>query len=643
MAKDSLQFQAEVQQLLQLMIHSVYSNKDIFIRELVANAADAIDKARFESISKPELARDWEIRIEADKEAGTLSFIDNGIGMTREELVSDIGTIARSGTKAFVEALRKKDEKAAGPELIGQFGVGFYSAFMVADRADILTRKAGSDKAWKWSSDGKESYTVEEAEKDSQGTTIVLTLKEEAKSYLEYWTISSIIKKYSDFIEYPIRMKHAVKKSEKDEKGKNVEKEEIEDSTLNTMKAIWLRTESEVKDEEYDSFYNHLTGQYGKPLQRIVYSAEGTSEFKSLLFIPEHVPFDFQFGERKTNGLHLYVRRVFITDNCPSLLPDYLRFVAGVVDSSDLPLNISREMLQDNPQIRRINTNLSKRIISELARMLENDREKYERFYKEFGRLIKEGVHTDYANKEKLQDLLLFETMNSPKGKLVTLKEYRNAMPALQQEIYYITGDNRETLENSPHLEILRKENYDVLLMTDPIDEFVVSGITEYESKKLKSVNKGNVKFDESIQKDLEEKTKKANDDNKDLVELIKKTLGAKVKDVTFSSRLTESASCLVSGEYDPSAYMQRVLKAVNKGAPDLPRTLELNPTHPLLLAMKKLFEKSPENGKLSEFSEMLYDQALLAEGSPLPDPVLFTKRTASLMTFCAEKEVSAE
>ncbi len=643
MTKDSMQFQAEVQQLLQLMIHSVYSNKDIFIRELVANAADAIDKARFESISKPDLARDWEIRIEADKEAGTLSFIDNGIGMTREELISDIGTIARSGTRAFIEAVRKKDAGASGPELIGQFGVGFYSAFMVSERADIFSRKAGTGKAWKWSSDGKDSFTIEETEKETQGTTVVLTLKDEAKSYLEYWTVSSVIKKYSDFIEYPIRMKHLVKKNEKDEKGKNVEKEELEDPTLNTMKAIWLRSESEVKDEEYDSFYNHLTGQYGKPLQRIVYSAEGTSEFKSLLFIPEHVPFDFQFGERKTNGLHLYVRRVFITDNCPSLLPDYLRFVAGVVDSSDLPLNISREMLQDNPRIRKINTNLSKRIISELAKMLENEREKYERFYKEFGRLIKEGVHTDFANKEKLQDLLLFETVNNPKGKLVTLKEYRSAMPALQQEIYYITGDNRETLENSPHLEILRKENYDVLLMTDPIDEFVISGIPEYESKKLKSVNKGNVKFDESIQKDLEEKTKKANDDNKELVELIKKTLGTKVKDVTFSSRLTESASCLVSGEYDPSAYMQRVLKAVNKDAPNVSRTLELNPTHPLLVAMKKLFEKSKDNPKLSEFSEMLYDQALLAEGSPLPDPVLFTKRTASLMTFCAEKEVSAE
>ena len=632
MAKDNLQFQTEVQQLLQLMIHSVYSNKDIFIRELVANAADALDKARFESISRPELAREWEIRIAADKDANTLTFTDNGIGMDRDELINNIGTIAKSGTKAFIEAMKKKDEaKANDLELIGQFGVGFYSAFMAASQAEIITKKAGTDQAWKWVSEGKDTYSIEEAERDDQGTTIILHLKDDAKSYLEYWTVSSIIRKYSDFIEYPIKMKHTVKKDDKD-----VE----EDSTLNTMKAIWLRSESEVKDEEYKSFYQHL-GQYGDPLKRIVYSAEGTSEFKALLFIPEHAPFDFQFTDRRTNSLQLYVRRVFITDNCPALLPDYLRFVSGVVDSSDLPLNLSREMLQDNPQVHKISVNLTKRILSELTKMLENDRERYEKFYREFGRLIKEGVHTDYANREKLQNLLLFETMNNPSGKLVTLKEYRNAMPALQQDIYYLTGDSRSALENSPHLEILRKQNYDVLFMTDPIDEFVVSGIPEYESKKLKSVNKGEVKFDESIQKELEEKTKKAADDNKSLVEAIKKALGNKVKDVTFSSRLTESACCLVGGDTDPSAYMQRVLKAFNRDTPNVARTLELNPDHPLVAAMKRLFEKTPDSPKLTEFSEMLYDQALLAEGSPLPDPLLFAKRTAALMTFSAEKEAA--
>ena len=637
--ENSMQFKAEVQQLLQLMIHSVYSNKDIFVRELVANAADAIDKARFESLGKPEFAQEWEIRIEADEKENTLTISDNGIGMNHDELVSDIGTIARSGTKAFIEAMKNtKDAQgnasAEGPELIGQFGVGFYSSFMVADRVDILTRKAGSDKAWKWSSDGREAFTIDEAQRDSQGTTIVLHMKEDAKNYLDYWKISSIIKKYSDFIEYPIRMRHTIKKDDK---------ETIEDSTLNSMKAIWLRPESEVTQEEFNSFYTHLSGQIGEPLKRISYSAEGTSEFKALLFLPARAPFDFQFGERRTNGLHLYVRRVFITDNCPGLLPDYLRFVSGVVDSSDLPLNISREMLQDNPQILKINRNLAKRIISELTKMLENDREKYEQFYKEFGRLIKEGVHMDFANREKLQNLLLFETMNGPKGKLVTLKEYRDAMPALQQEIYYITGDSRETLESSPHLEILRKENYDVLFMTDPIDEWVISEIGTYDGKKLKSVNKGDVKFDESIQKELEEKTKKAADENKPLVELIKKALGTKVKDVRFSPRLTESACCLVSDEYDPSAYMQRVLKAMDKNAPTVARILELNPDHPLVVAMKKLHEKAPDNAKLSEFAEMLYDQALLAEGSPIPDPLLFTKRTAALMTLGVEKEASAD
>lgn len=632
MAKDSIQFQTEVQQLLQLMIHSVYSNKDIFVRELVANAADAVDKARFEAISHPEYAQDWEIRIIADKDANTLSFCDNGIGMDKEDLINNIGTIAKSGTKAFAEALKKREEvKDAGPEFIGQFGVGFYSAFMAAEKAEILTKKAGSTQAWKWISEGKDTYTVEEAEKDSQGTIVTLFLKEDAKSYLDYWTISSIIRKYSDFIEYPIRMKHTVKKEDKD-----VE----EDSTLNTMKAIWLRNESEVTDEEYKSFFEHL-GQYGDILKRIVYSAEGVSEFRSLLFIPERAPFDFNFGERRTNGLHLYVKRVFITDNCPALLPDYLRFVAGVVDSSDLPLNLSREMLQDNPQVHKISVNLTKRILSELTKMMENDRERYEKFYREFGRLIKEGVHSDYANREKLQKLLLFETLNNPDGKLVSLQEYRDAMPVLQQDIYYITGDSRATLENSPHLEILRKQQYDVLLMTDPIDEFVVSNMREFDSRKMKSVNKGEVKLDESIQKDLDEQNKKASDDNKELLSVVKKALGEKIKEVIFSTRLTESACCLVSGEYDPSAYMQRVMKAFNKDTPNLVRTLELNPTHPLVSAMMKLHQKNPESPKLTEFSEMLYDQALLAEGSPLPDPVLFAKRTASLMAFCAEKEVS--
>ena len=633
--KDNLQFKTEIQELLHLMIHSVYSNKDIFVRELVANAADAVDKARFAAIQTPSIAREWEIRIEADEANNVLKISDNGIGMNEEELITNIGTIAKSGTKAFVESLKNKDEKSADtPELIGQFGVGFYSAFMAADKVEILTKKAGESQAWRWISDGKEAFSIEEAEKEDQGSCIILHLKDEAKEYLDYWKISSIIKKYSDYIAYPIKMTHTIKKDDKDV---------VEDSTLNSMKAIWLRNESEVTEEEYKAFYGHISGNYDDPLKRISYSAEGISEFKALLFLPSRAPFDFNMAERRTNKLHLYVKRVFITDNCPGLLPDYLRFAAGVVDSSDLPLNISREMLQDDPQIHRICSNLTKRILSELAKLMKDDREKYETFYKEFGRQLKEGLHTDFSNRDKIKDLLLFETMNNPDGKLVSLKEYRDSMPALQQELYYITGDSRNTLEKSPHLEIMRKQNYDVLFMTDPIDEFVLPSIGEIDGKKLKCVNKGDVKFDESIQKELEEKTKKAGEEKKELVEFIKTSLGDKVKEVRFSSRLTESACCLVSDEYDPSAYMQRVLRAMDKNAPDLQRILELNADHPLVAALQALYKKDAKNPKLAEFSEMLYDQALLAEGSPISDPMLFTRRVASLMTLGAEKETGAE
>lgn len=630
MTTENLQFKAEIQQILDLMIHSVYSNKDIFLRELVANAADAIDKARFLSLTKPELTRDWEIRISADKDAHTLSISDNGIGMTKEELIENIGTIAHSGTKAFLEALKNPGENITGPELIGQFGVGFYSAFMAADKVCVETKKIeGNAKAWKWESDGKESFTVSESERQENGTTVTLHLKEDYLSYLEYWQISSVIKKYSDYIEHPIRMKHTVTKDGK---------EETEDSTLNSRKAIWLRNESEVTEEEYKTFYQHLSMDYGEPLKRILFSAEGTSEFRALLFIAGRMPFQFQFGERNKNGIHLYVRRVFITDECPGLLPDYLRFVYGVVDSSDLPLNISRETLQDNPQIAKIDKALTSRILSELGKMLRDDLEKYESFYREFSRLLKEGVHSDYRNQDKLKDLLLFESMNHPKGKLITLKEYVDAMPSTQKEIYYLCGDSRDAVENSPQLEMLRKQNFDVLFMLDPVDEFVFGESMKYADKAFHSVSKGNVKFDEAVQKELDEKTRKAGEDNKSLIDFLKKTLENKVKDVRFSSRLTESACCLVSDEFDPSANMQRMMKAFNKDTPEIKRILELNADNPLIEAMKKLHDKTPDSPELSEYAEMLYDQALVSEGSPLPDPVLFAKRTVKLMTQSLEQ-----
>lgn len=635
MATENLQFKAEIRELLSLVIHSVYSNKDIFLRELVANAADAIDKARFLSLTQQDMIRDWEIRIEADKDTKTLIISDNGVGMNRDELIENLGTIAHSGTKAFTEALEKakEDGSVSAPELIGQFGVGFYSAFMAADKVTVETKKDGETQAWKWISDGENDFSIEEVSKDAPGTRITLYLKEDFEAYLDYWRVAELIRKYSDFIEYPIRMKHTVTKDGK---------EEVEDSTLNTMKAIWLRPESEVTEEEYDQFYQHISMDYNKPARRISFSAEGASEFKSLLYIAGKMPMSYRMGMNKDHKqIQLYVRRVFITDNCPGLLPEYMGFVAGVVDSSDLPLNVSRETLQDNPQIARISKSIVKRVLSELDKMLTKDREAYEGFYKEFSPMIKGGVHTDYNNKEKLQDLLLFESMNS--GKLMTLKEYSDAMPATQKAIYYITGDRREALEFSPQLEMFRKQGYDVLFLYEPMDEIIMDDIAKYAEKDLVSVLKGEVKFDESVQKELDEKTKKETEDNKELVEFLKKTLEDKVKDVRFSSRLTESPCCLVGDDYDPSVSMQRLFKAMGQESPDVKRILELNGESPLIGALKNLYEKDPSAASLKDYAELLYDQALISEGATLPDPAKFARRTVQLMTESIQKELSAE
>ena len=513
--------------------------------------------------------------------------------------------------------------------------MGFYASFMVADKVVVETRKAGSDKTVRWESNGEEEFSLsEDAKRDTQGTSVILYLKADDKQYLEPWRITSIVKKYSDFIEHPIKMLE----THKDKDGK----ETTEDKTLNSQKAIWLRPESEVKPEEYNSFYNHISGELGEPLVRINYNAEGASEFKSLLFIPAKQPWGFNMPGRTWNSLHLYIRRVFITDECKGLLPEYLRFISGVVDSSDLPLNISRETLQDNPQILRINKALTKRILSELSKMLENEREKYVGFYKEFGRQIKEGAHSDYANKEKLQNLLLFETMNSKPGELKTLKEYVANMPSEQKDIYFLTGESRQFLENSPHIETFKKAGYDVLFMSDPIDEWVLESIPEFEGKKMLSASKAKLETDSKVSKELEENAKKASEEKggKDLIGKLKSLLENKVKDVKFSSVLTESASRLSGDDYDPSPYMQRIMKAIDKNAQEYKRILEINPSHPLIAALTKLVEKSPDSPKLAEYAEMLFDQALLAEGSPIPDPALFAKRAANLMTLGVEKEI---
>ncbi|HBM15745.1 MAG TPA: molecular chaperone HtpG [Lentisphaeria bacterium] len=645
MTKETRKFEAQTQKVLDLMIHSLYSNKDIFLRELIANSADAIDKARFLSLSHKEVAQEWSIRVDSDKKAKKLTISDNGIGMTRDEIIKNIGTIAHSGTKSFLEEMTKSDTMNA-PELIGQFGVGFYSAFMIADCIEIETKKAGSSEpSVKWISTGNGEYAIEESSRIEQGTTIVLELKKDEEKYLDAWKVREIVKKYSDFIEYPVRMKDTVKeakpKKNPDDNDEKTEYIDIEkDEILNSQKAIWLRNPKEITEDEYKQFFDHLSHSSDDPLKTIHFSAEGTSEFKALLYIPGKNPFNFFAPDMRKKSLHLYIRRIFITDECQGLLPEYLRFVNGVVDSSDLPLNVSREMLQDNPAIDKISKNLVKKIITTLTQIKDNEQEKYVSFFKEFGKFIKEGVHVDYANKDKLQDLLLFETMKSEPGKLVSLKDYVSMMPSSQKDIYYIAGESRALLENSPHLEVFKSKGYDVIFMTEPIDEFVAMSLYEYDKKSLKAIGKGELDIDteeeKKARKDKEEAAKK---EYSSLLEFIQKKLDENIKEVRFSHRLTDSACCLVGGAYDQSPYMEKIMKAMNQNAPKTKRILEINPNHPLISSLKNLFEKNNSSPKLGDYAQLLYDQALLAEGSPIANPLQFAKRVSELMVIGLEKE----
>jgi molecular chaperone HtpG len=645
MSKTTKQFQTEVQQLLDLVIHSLYSNRDIFLRELVSNASDAIDKIRFEAHSDESLLEgnsDWKIKLIPDKEAGTLTIRDNGIGMSQAEVEENIGTIARSGTKAFMQAL--KDKAATNnPELIGQFGVGFYASFMVADRVTLATRKGGpTEKGCLWESTGDGTYTVEECNREQRGTEIVLHLKDEFKTYLDEWKIRSIVKKYSDYIQYPVVMDISRSEVPKGVDGKEIEGAgEIvttEEQTLNSMKAIWTRPKSEVSEEEYSEFYKHVSHDFEAPFRTIHFSAEGTSEFKALLYLPAKKPFDMFMADRK-KGLQLYVKRVFITDKCEELIPDYLRFVKGVVDSSDLPLNVSREILQEDVQIKRIQKGLVSKVLSTLTECKEKSFDEYVAFWKEFGQVIKEGIHFDYANKEKLQDLVLFESTKSESGAFVSLKEYVARMPEGQKEIYFITGMSRETLEQSPHLEVFRAKGYEVLFMTDPVDEWVVQALTEYDEKPLKAVDRGDISLDsEEEKKEKDKKREEAQKEFSDLISLIADRLKDKVKEVRFSNRLTDSACCLVAEEYGMNANMERIMKAMNQAVPESKRVLELNPDHPILKAMAGIHQQDQSAPDLANYADLLYDQALLTEGSPIKDPLRFTRLVSELMVKAAGK-----
>jgi len=640
MSKTTKKFETEVQQLLDLVIHSLYSNRDIFLRELISNSSDAIDKVRFESYSSEAVLEgnaEWKIKIIPDKDAGTITIRDNGIGMTIQEVEENIGTIARSGTRSFMESLKGKSLQD-NPELIGQFGVGFYSSFMVADKVTLVTRKGGHDKSSGciWESTGDGSYTIEECDKELRGTDVILNLKEDLRDYLDEWRIRSIVKKYSDYVQYPICMDIIREEPAKGVDGKVIEGggtiEKTTEETLNSMKAIWTRPKSEVTDEEYEEFYKHVSHDHEKPLKTIHYSAEGVSEFKALLYIPARKPYDIFLREQK-RGIHLYVKRVFITDNCEAVIPDYLRFMKGVVDSSDLPLNVSREILQEDVQIKRIQKNLVTKVLSTLAEMKEKDGEEYLKFYREFGPVLKEGIHFDFANKEKLQDLVLFESTRTESGAFVSLKEYVERMPEGQKEIFYITGTSRQPLESSPHLEIFRSKDYEVLFLLDPVDEWLVQSLTEYDGKKLKAVDRGDVELgSEEEKKEQEAKKEEQVKQYKDLLEFIKETLKERVKEVRLSNRLTDSACCLVADEYGLNANMERILKALNQEVPESKRILELNPAHPIMQVMAKRFEQDKGDKRLSDYCELLCDQALLTEGSPVKDPLRFTRLVSELM-----------
>ncbi len=618
------QFKTEVRQLLDLVINSLYSNKEIFLRELVANAADAIDKAKFESLTDSSKVRDWQIKIIPDKEAKTLKIIDNGIGMSEAEVIENIGTIAKSGTKAFMQQL--EEAKAANsPELIGQFGVGFYSAFMVADKVIIETKKADENEpAVRWESNGTGSYDISTCDKTSIGTEITVYLKESEELFLESWKISDIIRKYSDFIAYPIIVPKVTVNEDKSET--------ISEEIINSQKAIWLRKPSEITDDEYKSFFGHLSHSQGNYAKAIHINAEGTNEFKSLLFIPETMPFNMFMPDFQKDGLQLYVKRVFITDKCKDLIPDYLRFIKGVVDSSDLPLNVSREILQDNAIIGRIQKAVTSKILAELKKMQENEPEKYQKFFKEFGKVLKEGIHMDYLNQEKVKALAMYETMNTEAGKMISLTDYVNAMPENQEDIYFITGDSREHIIANPALEYFRNKGFDVVFMTDPIDEWIIQSMMQFDKKLLKNVAKGEIILKDEEREAEEKLLKEAADKYKDLTEFLQKTLDDKVKEVRFSSRLVESPCCLVGDEHSISPQMERIFRAMKEEIPVSKRIMELNPKHPLIEGLNKLLQADKDDENLRDYVEVLLDQALLAEGTPVSDTLKFSKNIAKLM-----------
>ncbi len=629
------EFKTEIKQLLNLIINSLYSNKEIFLRELISNASDAIDKLRFKAQTEEGiLGNDAEFKIKIQRDAinNTLTVEDNGIGMTYAEVLENIGTIAKSGTNDFLQAMAQLNKDTTlTPELIGQFGVGFYSSFIVADKVTLLTKVSGKAQAVCWESHGDGEYTITEAEKDTRGTVITLELKKKEegdKDFTDELTLRNIVNQHSDFVAYPIVMD--VEKEEplpeaeqiKDKDGKPIgdtTRKVTTEETLNSMKAIWAKNKKDISEKAHEEFYQHISHDWNPPLEKLHMKLEGTTEYTALLYIPSKAPFDL-FNPESKHGVHLYCKRVFIMDDCNELMPEYFRFVKGVVDAPDLNLNISREILQQDRLVRNIRRNLVKKLFELLKNM---EAEKYEKFWEEFGAVFKVGVHTDFENKEKIADLLRYKTTKSD-GKWKSLQAYVEGMPPEQKEIYYITGDNMSALLNSPLLEQLKTKDFEVLLMTDPIDEWVTQALTEYDGKKLKSAEKGDLDLD------------KVDEDTKGKYETLFKHIRAQledsIKDVRPSTRLTDSVACLSGDSYDMSGYMEKILKSSGQEAPQTKRVLELNMAHPVMEKIHAMFEADKDDAQLSEYIHLLLDLAVIGEGGKVDAPSKFSKVVGDLM-----------
>jgi len=624
--RETLQFETEVSQLLHLMIHSLYSNKEIFLREIISNASDACDKLRFEAISDGSLLSDdadLKIQVEFDKDDRTVTIRDNGVGMSRDEVVNNIGTIAKSGTKEFLDQLTGDQSKDS--HLIGQFGVGFYSAFIVADKVTLRTRRSGFEKgqAVQWESEGTGSYTLEEITKDNRGTEVILHLKKDEDEFLSGWRLRSIISTYSDHVPLPIEMR------EENDKGEVTAKWE----TVNKASALWVRPKSEITDDEYKEFYKHVGHDFADPLLWTHNRVEGKMEYISLLYIPSQAPFDL-FDQNPKHGVKLYVQRVFIMDDAEKLLPRYLRFVRGVIDSNDLPLNISREILQSNKVIDKIRSGSVKKILGLLEALAKNESDKYQEFWNVFGKVLKEGPGEDFGNKEKIAKLLRFaSTHQDSDAQTVSLDDYIARMKPEQEKIYFITADNYAAAKNSPHLEIFKDKGIEVLLLSDRVDEWLMSHLNEYAEKSFASVAKGELDLDKLASEEDKKERKKAEKEAKELIKRIKKVLDDKVEDVRVSHRLTSSPACIVLSEHDMALYMQHLMKQAGHDMPQTKPVLEINPTHALVQRM----ENEQAEDRFEDWARILFDQAILAEGGQLEDPATFVNRLNQMINEIAK------